>query len=444
MHIFPQLRKLEKKYANELAVVGVHTAKFPNEKATENLQKAVQRYELEHPVINDTDFEVWQQYACRAWPTLMFIDPQGKVIGKHEGELPYESFDNLLGQMIAEFDADGLLDRKLLPAPPGNQHGNTLSFPGKILVDPSGDRLFIADSNHNRILVTSLEGAVREVIGCGEEALADGNYGSSAFNHPQGMALVEDVLYVADTESHAIRRVDLSAQTVETIAGSGAQGSTRQGRGPGKEMELSSPWDLSYYQGTLYIAMAGTHQLWSMTLGDGMVGPFAGTGQESLSDGPLTSATLAQPSGITTDGKKLYFADSETSSIRSADLESTGRVQTIVGLDLFVFGDTDGADHKVRLQHPLGITSFDGTLYVTDTYNHKIKRVLSATRSAFTLLGTGESGHRDGPGNQALFSEPSGLSIAGGKIYIADTNNHAIRVADLETSEVSTLEVTGI
>ena len=403
MHIFPQLRKLEKKYANELAVVGVHTAKFPNEKDTLNLQKAVQRYELEHPVINDTDFEVWQQYACRAWPTLMFIDPQGKVIGKHEGELPYESFDNLLGQMIAEFDAEGLLDRSPLPAAPKSRHGNILSFPGKILVDAAGDRLFIADSNHNRILVTSLEGSVKEIIGSGQEGLADGNFGSSAFNHPQGMALVEDVLYVADTESHAIRRVDLSAQTVETIAGNGAQGVTRQGRGPGKEMELSSPWDLTYYQGTLYIAMAGTHQLWSITLNDGIVGPFAGTGQETLSDGPLASATLAQPSGITTDGERLYFADSETSSIRSADLEATGRVQTIVGLDLFVFGDVDGADHKVRLQHPLGITNYDGTLYVADTYNHKIKRVLPATRSAFTLLGTGGIGTPRRPGRSGTF-----------------------------------------
>ena len=444
MHIFPQLRKLEKKYANELAVVGVHTSKFPNEKDTQNLQKAVQRYELEHPVINDAEFEVWQQYACRAWPTLMFIDPQGKVIGKHEGELPYESFDNLLGQMIAEFDADGLLDRRPLPVSPGNQHSNTLSFPGKVLADASGDRLFILDSNHNRILVTSLEGAVKEVIGSGEEGLADGNFGSASFNHPQGMTLVEDVLYVADTENHAIRRVDLLARTVETIAGTGAQGFTQQGRGLGKEMELSSPWDLAYHQDTLYIVMAGIHQLWSMTLHNGMVGNYAGTGQESLTDGPMDSATLAQPSGITTDGKRLYFADSETSSIRTADMEATGRVQTIVGLDLFVFGDVDGADQRVRLQHPLGITNFEGTLYVADTYNHKIKRVLPATRSAFTLLGTGEPGHRDGEGKQALFSEPSGLSIAGGKIYIADTNNHAIRMADLETAEVTTLMVTGI
>ena len=444
MHIFPQLRKLEKKYSNELAVVGVHSAKFPNEKDHDNLIKAVQRYELKHPVINDVDFQVWQQYACRAWPTLMFIDPQGKVIGKHEGELPYEAFDDLLGQMVAEFDAEGLLDRTALPGGSKQVPSGGLLFPGKVVADAAGDRLLISDSNHNRIVITSLAGAVREVVGSGEEGLDDGTFGTAAFNHPQGMALVGDTLYVADTENHAIRKVDLAGRNVETVAGTGSQGINREQRGPGRETELSSPWDLAFHDATLYIAMAGTHQLWSMTLDDASVGPYAGTGRETLTDGPLASAALAQPSGITTDGAKLYFADSETSSIRAADLDPAGRVHTIVGLDLFVFGDVDGSDHHVRLQHPLGITAFDGILYVADTYNHKIKRVLPATRGAFTLLGTGDSGHRDGPGNQALFSEPSGLSIAGGKIYIADTNNHAIRLADLETEEVTTLEVTGL
>ena len=104
------MRKLEKKYANELAVVGVHSAKFPNEKETGNLKSAVQRYELEHPVINDSEFQVWQQYSCRAWPTLMFIDPQGNVIGKHEGEMTFDAFDQLIGRMVTEFDSQGLLD----------------------------------------------------------------------------------------------------------------------------------------------------------------------------------------------------------------------------------------------------------------------------------------------------------------------------------------------
>ena len=448
MHVFPQLRKLEEKYAAELAVIGVHSAKFPNEKDPDNLLKAVQRYQLEHPVVNDLEFEVFRQYACRAWPTLMFIDPQGKVIGKHEGEISYEPFDQLIGQMVAQFDAEGLLDRGFSRwgggRAPGRPPDSGLYFPGKVLADAPGDRLFISDSNHNRIVLTSLSGEVLGVIGSGEEGLADGDFAAARFNHPQGMALTGDHLYVADTENHAIRRVDLEARTVETAAGTGRQGGVPEGRTPGLDTALASPWDLTYHEGVLYIAMAGVHQLWSMTLADGMTGPHAGSGQESLSDGPMASATLAQPSGITTDGRKLYFADSETSSVRSADLAPTGRVQTIVGLDLFVFGDVDGTDHRVRLQHPLGVTCWDGVLYLADTYNHKIKRVLPATRAALTLLGSGEAGHRDGPGAQAQFSEPSGLSIAGGRMYVADTNNHAVRVADMEINEVTTLRLTGL
>ena len=194
----------------------------------------------------------------------------------------------------------------------------------------------------------------------------------------------------------------------------------------------------------MYIAMAGMHQLWSMDLSTGMVGPYAGSGRESLDDGLLASATLAQPSGITSDGNRLYFADSETSAVRSADLDPYGRVRTIIGLGIFEFGDVDGADHNIRLQHPIGLAHHDGTIYLADTYNHKIKKVLPVMRSSFTLLGNGQAGDRDGAGNQAQFSEPSGWSIAGGKIYIADTNNHAIRVADLESGEVVTLKLSGI
>ena len=438
------MRKLEKKYANALTVIGVHSAKFPNEKETYNMEKAVRRYQLEHPVINDGQFQVWQQYSCRAWPTLMFIDPQGNVVGKHEGEMSFEAFDGLISQMVAEFDSEGTLTHKPLATAYRRPEDTTISFPGKILADGPGDRLFIADTNHNRIVVTALDGAVRQVIGSGEEALTDGNLAESAFNHPQGMSLVGETLFVADTENHAIRRVDLAAGTVETIAGTGEQGHSREGRRPGRTTELCSPFDLIEHQGVLYVAMAGIHQLWSMGLTDGMIGPFAGTGGEAITDGLLAKAELAQPCGITTDGVKLFFADSETSSVRSADLDPAGKVRTIVGLDLFVFGDKDGSDHHVRLQHPIGITHHDGVLYITDTYNHKVKRVLPSMRSAFTVLGNGAAGHVDGAAEQAQFSEPSGISFANGKMYIADTNNHAIRVAEIHSSVVSTLEITGL
>ena len=448
MHIFPQLRKLERKYASELVVVGVHSAKFPTEKETDSLTAAVRRCELEHPVINDAEFQVWQQYSCRAWPTLMFIDPRGNVIGKHEGELTFEQFDTLMSGMVAEFDELGIMQRSPLPTtpPPGPQ--NALSFPGKVLADEAGGRLFIADTNHNRIIVSSFDGDVKQVIGSGEEALVDGPLAQSAFNHPQGMAIDGDILYVADTENHAIRRVDLQAGHVETIAGTGEQGYDRTGGRPGRSTSLSSPWDVVLHNGVVYIAMAGIHQLWSLDLETGIVGPYAGSGREAITDGPLATSALAQPSGITigndgSGGERLYFADSETSAIRNCDLDPNGSVRTLIGLGLFEFGDVDGDDFRVRMQHPIGITHHvsddgGGVLYVADTYNHKIKRVLPKTRSAFTVAGVGKPGHVDGPFAQARFSEPSGLSIANGKMYIADTNNHAIRVADMETGEVAT------
>lgn len=456
MHIFPQLRKLEQKYADELVVIGVHSAKFPNEKYADNVRLAAQRYELKHPIVNDAEFQVWQQYACRAWPTLMFVDPAGKVIGKHEGELPYDAFDDLLGRMIAEFDAKGMIDRRSLNLQPEAMAQSALAFPGKALADGPGNRLFIADTNHNRIVITDRDGAVQAVIGSGAEDFADGSYAAAAFNHPQGMELAGDMLYIADTENHAIRRVNLEAATVDTIAGTGEQGHDRRASGPGRQVALSSPWDLAHHNGVLYIAMAGIHQLWRLSLADGVVCPHAGTGGENIDNGPLAAATLAQPSGITLgkdrgDSDILYFADSETSSIRSAGLDpATGRVATLVGIDLFAFGDRDGVEHHVRLQHPIGIEWHQGALYIADTYNHKIKKVLPLTRAAQTLLGSGAVGLHDGSGKQATFSEPSGLSFAvfdDGRpplLYIADTNNHAIRVADLAADTVQTLELTGL
>src|SRR6185312_465524 len=114
MHILPQLRKLERKYAGSLQVVGVHSAKFRAEQATEAVRDAILRYGIEHPVVNDRDFRVWQAYGVRAWPTLMFIDPHGKVIGKHEGEFHLEQFDQLIGEIVAAFDSEGAIDHKPL------------------------------------------------------------------------------------------------------------------------------------------------------------------------------------------------------------------------------------------------------------------------------------------------------------------------------------------
>jgi len=442
MHVIPELKKLEKRFEKELVVIGVHSGKFTTEKATDNIRQAILRYGIEHPVVNDSNFLVWRLYGARAWPTLVLIDPQGKIVGQVSGEITAESFGEVIAQVIRTSEARGKMSREPLRLSLEREKvpASVLSFPGKVLADESSRRLFIADSNHHRIVIVSLDdSSVRDVIGRGEAGLLDGSFEEAMLNHPQGMALEGETLYIADTENHALRQADLKTRTITTIAGTGQQARTFVREGVGTSVALNSPWDLVVREGRLYIAMAGAHQLWAMDLRTRRLWVHAGSGYEGRRDGDLLEAALAQPSGITTDGKRLYVADSEASAIRVVDIDPTGRVETIVGQDLFEFGDRDGTGHRVRLQHPLGVVYYDGVLYVADTYNNKIKKVFPTTRAAMTYLGTGEGGWRDG--DQPLFDEPGGVSIAGGKLYIADTNNHVIRVADLKTGIVTTLEL---
>ncbi len=442
IHVIPDLKKLEKKYPNELVVIGVHSAKFSGERDTDNIRQAILRYEIEHPVVNDSAMEVWQQFAVRAWPTLVLIDPAGKIVGGMSGEGVYAPLDAAISKVIKTFDERKLMDRRPLNLRLESHRSpaSLLRFPGKVLADEKTGQLFISDSNHNRIVIASLDDhSVKEVIGSGEAGLRDGDFETAQFDHPQGMAFDSGALYVTDTENHAIRKIDFNTRRVTTIAGTGEQARRiDQLGGPGRETPLNSPWDIVFHNGLLYIAMAGPHQLWRMNPQTGGIAPFAGSGYENIVDGPLDEAALAQPSGITTDGKKLYFADSEVSAIRSADIDPKGAVETIVGEGLFEFGDIDGRGSKVRLQHPLGVVYHEGVLYVADTYNNKIKRVSPADRSSETFLGTGKEGLADGA--SATFDEPNGVSVARGKLYIADTNNHVIRVADLKTRRVETIQ----
>jgi sugar lactone lactonase YvrE len=270
-----------------------------------------------------------------------------------------------------------------------------LEFPGKITADESSKRLFISDSGHNRIIVTDFNGKLLETIGSGKEGRADGNFLEAQFNHPQGLAYNRDYLYIADTENHSIRRIDLINKTVTTIA-----------------KDLSSPWDLVWINDTLFIAMAGKHQIWSLDLNRGTLKVHAGSGHENIADNKLLKSDLAQTSGITTDGDKLYFADSEVSAVRVADIDPQGEVNTLIGHGLFNFGDIDGNYQTARLQHPLGVYYHNGLIYTADTYNNKIKIINPADKTSRTFA----SG----------LNEPGGLTFAQGKFFVADTNNHRI------------------
>jgi len=436
MHTFPQLRKIERKYGDQVIIVGVHSPKFPAERETANLREAVLRYRIDHPVVNDRDFAVWNQFGGRAWPTLMFIDPEGRVIGKHEGELPFEQFDPVVSGMLKEFEERGLLHARPIALEEIREPARTLSFPGKVLA--TADALFIADSNHHRIVAAGFDGAIRRSYGSGVPGFTDGPADEAAFQQPQGMARSGSTLYVADTENHAIRSIDLESGIVATLAGTGEQALLAGTGGPGPSTPLSSPWDLALMDRVLYIAMAGTHQIWTLDLDRGTVAPFAGTGREGLLDGSKAEAWFAQSSGLAILDGHLYVADSEVSAVRDIDLK-TGRVTTVVGEDLFVFGDQDGEGDAVRLQHPLGITGRDRALFVADSYNHKVKRLDPERRAVAGWLGSGVAGKADGPGPSAAFREPAGVCAGADGLYIADTNNHRIVVADWTTRTVRTL-----
>ncbi|HVB22678.1 MAG TPA: NHL domain-containing thioredoxin family protein [Ktedonobacteraceae bacterium] len=445
MHALAQLRELEAAFPNELAVVSVHSPKFSGEAFTETVRDAVLRYGIDHPVVNDRQMTLWSQYAVRAWPTLMFIDPENRVILRHEGEINPEMAKQLIAEMIAEFDAEGLLTHQPLHFTREKLTASVLAFPGKIAVDAKANRIVVSDSTHHRLVEMDLTGKVRSIIGTGEAGNTNGSFAEAQFNRPQGVALVGDMLYIADTENHTIRRASFADQKVVTIAGTGEQYgivAPTPTTGPARIVALSSPWDVVWNGNDLYIAMAGMHRIFTLHLDNSSIEPFAGAGPEALRDGDYDEALFAQPNGLTLDHNRvLYVADSESSAVRAIALTGTKQVTTLVGTGLFDFGDVDGIGDSALLQHVQAVCFVDGLLYLADTYNNRIKVLNPQTREVRAYAGTGVAGLKDGLLANAQFNEPAGLAYANGKLYVADTNNHAIRVIDLSEGTVGTLDV---
>ena len=505
MHVLPELKKLERAYPNELVVIGVHSAKFETEKLSENIRQAVLRYEIEHPVVNDADMVIWRRFGVSGWPAMRVIDPEGKLIAGHGGEIDFESLDQFFRMAIPFYKRKGLLDATPLHFDLESRHQppTPLRYPGKLLADAASDRLYISDSGHNRIVVTDLAGKLIETIGTGRVGRDDGPYDQATFDHPQGLALQGQTLYVCDTQNHLIRKIDLAERQVQTVAGTGRQ---NRGMWPGmdqldfqqplqeekfpqrwasspRKIPLGSPWALHVHDGYLYIAMAGPHQIWRMSLDEKLIEVYAGNGREDIIDGQLvpavppqldragfdgTYSSFAQPSGFASDGEWLYVADTEGSSIRAVPLDPGQSVKTIIGTSelpgsrLFIFGDRDGqgllktagaafnfrlqpdasATSGPLLQHAIGIAYQDGQLYIADTYNNKIKRIDPRDQSCRTIAGTGQAGADDAA---PTFDEPAGLSIAGNRLFVADTNNHRIRTVDLSDNyKVVTLSIAGL
>jgi len=427
--VLPQLRALEQRFGDAIAVVGVHSGKYTAERITDRIRDASIRLDATHPVLNDRQFRVWRAYAVRAWPTLVAIDPRGAVVGMSAGEFTAEGVAPFVERVLAEARASGALreESMRLSADPPTIPPDHLAFPGKVAV--RDDRIAIADSGHHRLLVGRLEEdgsrmRVERVIGSGVPGFANGD--APAFRYPQGLAFGDgDTLYVADAGNHAIRAVSLTKGSVRTLAGTGVQLRTASDRDDGA---MSSPWDLALVGDTLHIAMAGIHQLWTLDLPSETAALFAGSGAEELHDGPHNEAALAQPMGLALAPDALLVADAESSAVREADLNMSGSVRTIVGTGLFDFGHVDGVGERARLQHPQGLAvAEDGRVLVCDSYNDAL-RWLDRTEREVTTWVSG-------------LHEPGGIAIGARSVYVADTNAHRIAVIDIGSTEIRPLVI---
>lgn len=413
LHVLDELKELEEKHRDTVVIVGVHSPKFVHEAEHQAVVDAVERYGVEHPVLDDPELATWKQYAVRAWPTLVVIDPEGYVVAQHAGEGHAHAIERLVEELEAEHAAKGTLRRGDGPYVAPEPEPTVLRFPGKALALPSGN-LLVSDTTRHQLVELEEDGeTVVRRIGSGVRGFVDGGADEAGFSEPQGLALLgEGAVVVADTVNHALRRVDLATGEVTTLAGTGRQwwqGSPTSG--PAREIDLSSPWDVALFGGKVWIAMAGVHQLWAYDPEAGTVEVTAGTRNEGLVDGPGPEAWFAQPSGLAATADRLWLADSETSALRWVDPD--GSVHTAVGTGLFDFGHRDGAAGHALLQHPLGVTALpDGSVAVSDTYNHALRRYDPSTGEVTTLA--------------TDLREPSDAVLVGDDIVVVESARHRL------------------
>lgn len=446
MHVIPDLHYLEKKFGDKLTVIGVHSAKFANERDAENIRQAMLRYDIEHPVVNDADFAIWNTFDVQAWPTFMLIAPDGAIVQVYSGEGHRQQLESDIGMLIRRAGDALRTDPLPLALEKDKVPETVLQFPAKLEVAAKVEgapMFFVSDSGHHRILGIRPNGDVAVEIGSGVQGLQDGSFAEAQFHSPQGVLwdAENDILFVADTENHALRAVDMQRRTVTTLAGDGTQGGDRVASNQAAgSTHLASPWDVAFYPDNqhILIAMAGTHQLWSYDRKHNTLSVAAGNGRESIDDGIYPFNSLSQPSGIAVDGDTAYFVDSETSSLRRLQGKT---VKTLIGTGLFDFGYKEGGMGVGLMQHPLGIYADTQGVYIADSYNHAIRLYDRDSGQLRNFAGTGERGNQEGPLAQARFNEPNDVDMWQGKLYVTDTNNHRIRVIDVAAGQVRSLPV---
>lgn len=432
IHAIPEIKKLEQEFGNKLTVIGVHSGKFSNEKDFDSIRKAVLKHDLTHPVIDDSDLRIWNSFKIKAWPTLILIDPHGNIKKTYIGEEDVQFIRKDVKRMVNKYRFE--LNRNDLPNLPEKNKiaKRVLSYPTKVTYSKNfsyksynGPALFIANSGRNTILVTTLNGEVILQIGSAKSGFKDGTLDDATFSAPSGLLYKNNKLYVADTQNHAIREIDFKENKAKTIVGTGLRGGVFFGNNvEDRDVSLASPTDVEFFpdENIIAISNSGTHQILGYNINNKTVSLLAGNGSEGIDDGKFPQNSLAQTSDLHQYNGKLYFTDSESSSLRV--LDKTGQVTTLIGKGLFKFGHKAGDKNSALMQHPLGLTVDSKGAYIADSFNHRIVKYDFASKTLRDLVGDTTKG--ENLGNATQLDEPEGIITIDDNFYVADTNNNRL------------------
>ncbi len=427
-NMIDELARIKAKHPLGLIILGIHLPKFDAEIDDRIVLKAINRQRIAFPVANDRNWITWQHFGITRWPSVALIDSEGVVCDIITGDDNAEALERKIAELIDQAaSSHSLVEHPFRPKNP--EEKTALSFPSGLAV--TDNHLYISDTAHHRVLECTHQGRILREFGTGHPDLNDGPANEAAFNSPRGLCLIRETLYVADTGNHALRRVNLISGEVVTLLGSGKPGQPKEGVSKhSSENSLNMPWGLSGSNDKLYMALAGSNQIWEYELGNARMRFVAGTGDLGIADGPGRNSLFAQPTSVALVQQTLYVVDSATSSVRAIQLQQN-MVQTLVGHGLYEFGDQDGERREARLQYPQNavLDPNSPVLWIADTYNGSLRKL---------RLGGGGMTTQQLPHS---LNQPSALAVGSGALWIADAGAHEVLRYDLTTELVVRLPI---
>ena len=419
------LRQIRNKHPH-IEVVSVYIPYYKAERKDSTARMLISQYATSLITVTDMERNMANLYGAGDRPTLVFIDPKGRIVTRHYGEFAPNGLENIVQTMLTEYEGFDLLGElpSLIEHEKENlkTEANSIRFPTEVAF--ANDQIYVTDSTNGRIVVTDCEGNLKLTMALPREGISAPT--------ATGLAVVGDEIYVTDSSNGYVYRTNSNGNEFAMYA-------SREQLSYGlRDRALPIPISLVPFDNDLYITVVGTNQVRKL--------PLTTVGEEGM-ENQLVDAIegagykLIQPAGITASRSNLFVVDSAASTVSVVNPRPEGRMIKLIGGSQDQSGDLDAVGDEARMQFPTGIAYSDDILYVADTYNNKIKRVNLRSLKTDTIAGDGGAGHRDGDASQAQFNHPRGLTVSGDMIYIADTSNHAVRGLDLNSGTVQTLVI---